>query len=100
MQMIFFSSKGWKSWGLSGRPVISELMPVLVDDDLLFEDERGVRDTVAINAWLRWLPLDATPPPNSWKFYGRTLREWCEFLATLGIGVFDERARLKDALSL
>ncbi|MFK0256394.1 site-specific integrase [Streptomyces sp. NPDC090445] len=100
MQMIFFSSKGWRSWGLSDRPVISELMPVLVDDDLLFEDERGVRGTVAINTWLRWLPLDGVPAPNSWEFYGRTLREWCEFLATLGIGVFDERGRLKDALSL
>ncbi|MFI5822816.1 site-specific integrase [Streptomyces rishiriensis] len=100
MQMIFFSSKGWKSWGLSGRPVISERMPVLVDDDLLFEDERGLRDTMAINRWLRWLPLNGAPAPNSWEFYGRTLREWCEFLEPLRIGVFDDRARLKDALSL
>jgi hypothetical protein len=47
-----FSSVGWEAWGLSGRPLILEAMPVLVDDDLRFEDAKGPRPTVAMNRWL------------------------------------------------
>jgi hypothetical protein len=41
----FFSAEGWQSWGLDGEPLIPERMPVLFDDDFLFEDEGGPRAT-------------------------------------------------------
>ena len=34
----YFSSAGWQEWGLSDRPLIREAMPVLIDEDLRFED--------------------------------------------------------------
>jgi len=43
-----FSSVGWEGWGLSGRPLIRDAMPVLVDDDLCLEDADGPRPTVAM----------------------------------------------------
>ena len=42
MLMTFFISAGWESWDLQDRPLIPEGMPVLIDDDLLFEDGPGV----------------------------------------------------------
>jgi hypothetical protein len=50
-----FSSVGWEGLGLSGRPLIRDAMPVLIDDDLCFEDADGPRPTVAMNRWLREL---------------------------------------------
>ena len=41
MILSFFSSQGWESWDVEHRPLIPERMPVLVDDDLLFEDGPG-----------------------------------------------------------
>ena len=41
--LSFFSSRGWESWDIANRPLIPERMPVLVDDDLLFEDGRRHR---------------------------------------------------------
>ena len=38
--MSFFSSRGWESWDIANRPLMPERMPVLIDDDLLFEDAR------------------------------------------------------------
>ena len=43
MILTFFSSRGWESWGLERRPLVAERMPVLIDDDLLLEDEPGLR---------------------------------------------------------
>jgi hypothetical protein len=37
----YFNPDGWEGWALSRRPVIRQGMPVLVDDDLLFEDGAG-----------------------------------------------------------
>ncbi|MFJ9839334.1 site-specific integrase, partial [Kitasatospora sp. NPDC101155] len=74
-------------------------MPVLVDDDLLFEDERGLRPTTVVNQWLRELPTNGAPARNSWEYYARTARDWMEFLAGHGVALFDTRARLKSALS-
>jgi hypothetical protein len=37
----FFSSLGWGSWDVGHRPLVPERMPVLVDDDLLFDDGPG-----------------------------------------------------------
>ena len=38
MTLSFFSSQGWESWDIERRPLIPERMPVLIDDDLRFED--------------------------------------------------------------
>lgn len=43
VQLIFLSSLGWESWDVGSRPVIPDGMPVLVDDDLVFEDACGLR---------------------------------------------------------
>ncbi|MFJ3840609.1 hypothetical protein ACIPY6_34585 [Streptomyces sp. NPDC090054] len=67
MLVHFFSSEGWQAWGLDGEPLIPERMPVLFDDDFLFEDEGGPRATRAVNAWLRTLPSSGAPSPNSWR---------------------------------
>jgi len=73
---------------------------VLVDDDLLFEDgPRSPRPVVAVNRWLRELPVSGAPAPATWEAYARAIREWMEFLVPHGVGVFDSRERLKLALS-
>jgi hypothetical protein len=70
-------------------------MPVLVDDDLLFEDGPGApRPWVAVNQWLRELPASGCPAPGSWESYARVVREWAEFLGVHGVGLFDSRDRL------
>ncbi|WP_405959433.1 hypothetical protein [Streptomyces sp. NBC_00868] len=53
--MHFFSAEGWQSWGLDGEPLIPERMPVLFDDDFLFEDEGGPRATRAVKSCLQRL---------------------------------------------
>lgn len=35
-QLIFFSSLGWKSWGVRAKPAIPDGMPLLIDDGLVF----------------------------------------------------------------
>ncbi|HEV2633808.1 MAG TPA: hypothetical protein VGX23_01605 [Actinocrinis sp.] len=99
MQQTFYSSVGWESWGLDGRPVIPDGMPILVDDDLLFEGARGPRSTVVANQWLRELPVSGCPAAKSWKYYAQVLRSWMEFIEEHNVALFDERARLKSALS-
>ena len=39
----YFSPDGWEGWSLRGRPAIRDQMPVLIDDDLRFEDGSGPR---------------------------------------------------------
>jgi site-specific recombinase XerD len=80
-------------------PTIAEQMPVLVDDDLLFEDASGPRPSVAVNRWLRELPTSGCPAPASWVYYARTVRSWMEFLAEHGVRLFDQRSALKAGLS-
>ena len=66
----------------------------------VFEDGPGApRPTVAVNRWLRELPASGAPSPNSWEAYARAVKEWMEFLAEHGVGLFDSRERLKLALS-
>ena len=99
MILSFFSSQGWESWDVGHRPLIPEGMPVLIDDDLRFEDGPGApRPSVAVNRWLRELPSSGAPSPKSWEYYARAVREWMEFLAVHGVALFDSRARLKQAL--
>lgn len=73
-------------------------MPVLVDDDLLFEDGNGVRPVVAVNQWLRELPCSGAPAPGTWAVYARVLRDWMDFLSRCGVPVFGSRERLRSGL--
>jgi integrase len=99
MILSFFSSRGWQSWDVGHRPLIPEGMPVLIDDDLRFEDGPGApRPSVAVNRWLRELPSSGAPSPKSWEYYARAVKEWMEFLAVHGVALFDSRVRLKQAL--
>ena len=99
MQMTFFRSTGWAGWDVTAEPAIADRMPVLVDDDLLFEDAGVARPSVAANRWLRELPVSGAPSPATWATYARVLRDWMSFLPGIGVEVFDTRERLKDALS-
>lgn len=98
MMITLFSSGGWESWDVAQRPVVPEGMPVLIDDDLRFEDGGVARPVTVVNRWLRELPASGCPSPRSWVTYGRVLRDWLEFTAGRGVGVFGTRERLKEAL--
>lgn len=98
--LTFFSSHGWQSWDIEHRPLIPEGMPVLIDDDLRFEDGPAAPRPAAVgNQWLRELPASGAPAPSSWENYARVVKEWSEFLAEHGVGLFDSRERLKSGLS-
>jgi site-specific recombinase XerD len=99
MILNFFSSRGWESWDIERRPLIPERMPVLIDDDLRFEDGPGApRPATVANLWLRELPSSGCPAPSSWESYARVVKEWTEFLAGHGVALFDARVQLKYAL--
>lgn len=98
MLVHFFSAEGWQSWGLGGEPLIPERMPVLFDDDFLFEDEDGPRATRAVNAWLRTLPSSGAPSPNSWRAYALAARDWLMHLRRHRVAVFGPRQELVAAL--
>ncbi len=100
MILSYFSSLDWRSWDLEHRPVIPEGMAFLIDDDLLFEDGPAApRQASVVNRWLRELPASGAPAPSSWENYARAVKEWAEFLAEHGVGLFDTRERLKAGLS-
>lgn len=94
-----FDPVGCDEWDLRARPVIRAGMPVLIDDDLRFEDEHGQRPATVVNAWLRELPFSGAPSPRTWRTYAQVLKAWVEFLDVRGFRVFDERRELRDALS-
>ncbi|MDO0938933.1 hypothetical protein QQY66_47165 [Streptomyces sp. DG2A-72] len=48
MHLINFSARGWESWDLDRQPLIRDRMPILVDDDLRFEDAPGVPRPAAV----------------------------------------------------
>ena len=99
MILNFFSSRGWQSWGLEHPPLIPERMPVVIDDDLRFEDGPAApRPATVVNRWLRDLPSSGAPAPSSWESYARVLKGWMEFLAEHGVGLLDSRGQLKYAL--
>lgn len=98
--MVAFTQDGWETWDVKRRPVAPTGMPVLVDSDLCFEDAPGrPRASVAMNRWLRELPSSGATSPATWLRYGRILRDWARFLTEHGIGVFDNRERLRTGLS-
>src|SRR6266545_1431195 len=99
MHLTYFSSKGWEEWDLTVRPVVPEGMPILVDDDLMFEDASGPRSVHVVNRWLRELPSSGCSSPNSWPSYARCLRSWIKFLDSLGTSLIGTRSALKAALS-
>ncbi|MFF7636018.1 hypothetical protein ACFZB9_23165 [Kitasatospora sp. NPDC008050] len=67
MELVFFKPDGWETWELEHEPVIPEQMPILVDNDLRFEDGPALpRPLAAVNRWLRELPLNGCPEPGSW----------------------------------
>jgi len=100
MILTFFSSRGWQEWDVERRPLIPEGMPVLIDDDLVFEDGPAApRVTTVVNRWLGELPASGAPAPRSWAAYARVLKAWIEFLGEHGVALFDSRDRLKQALS-
>jgi len=70
----YFSSAGWREWGLSDRPLIREAMPVLIDEDLCFEDAAVLRPAAVMNLWLRELPVSGAPSPKSWRTYAQALK--------------------------
>lgn len=94
-----FSPDGWESWDVDRRPLIREGMPVLIDDDLRFEDERGLRPCAVVNSWLRELPVSGAPSPRTWRNYAAAMRAWLAFLADRGVAAFGSRDRLRQALS-
>jgi hypothetical protein len=100
VHLIFFSAAGWEAWGLDRRPLIRQSMPVLIDGDLRFEDEHGLRPTVAVNQWLQELPVSGAPAPNTWEVYARVLKGWLQFLADRGLVVFGPREQLRSGLAL
>lgn len=74
-------------------------MPVLIDDDLRFEDGPAApRPAMVVNRWLRELPSSGAPATSSWESFARVLKAWMEFLAEHGVGLFDSRGELKGAL--
>lgn len=98
--LYYFSSVGWERWGLHERPLIREKMPVLLDDDLRFEDASGPRPSLVMNRWLRELPISGAPAPKTWRTYAQMLKGWAEFLDERQIPMFADRQRLRDGLSL
>lgn len=98
MLVITYCSAGWESWDVESRPLVTEQMPVLVDEDLLFEDQDISRPTVAVNRWLRELPVSGAPSPRTWHTYARVLRSWLEFVSSHQVCVFDPADRLRGVL--
>ncbi|MEV6123781.1 site-specific integrase [Streptomyces sp. NPDC052077] len=96
---MIYSSSGWETWGLEHKPVIPEGMSLIFDEDLLFEDDRGLRPAAVVNRWACELPTSKVPADNSWPSYVRAVREWMEFGAEHGMGLFEGRDRLKALLS-
>lgn len=73
MHLINFDAAGRESWDTGRRPLIRDGMPVLIDDDLLFEDGPGSpRPTVAVNQWLRELPVSGAPSAKTWRNNARS----------------------------
>jgi integrase len=95
----YFSLDGCDEWDLRGRPLIRAGTPVLIDDDLRFEDGHGPRAATVMNWWLRELPVSGAPSPRTWRTYAQVLKAWVEFLDARGFPVFGDRRQLREALS-
>jgi len=97
----YHSSRGWEEWDVESRPLMREGMPVLIDDDLRFEDDGGaLRPSAVMSRWLRELPVSGAPSPRTWKTYAEVLKAWAEFLTEHRVHIFADRQRLRDVLSV
>jgi hypothetical protein len=94
MHKIRFSCDGWEAWGLDRQPLIRDGMPVLIDEDLVFEEEGRERPTVIANRWLRELPSSGAPAQRSWEVYADVLKQWLEFFQARSLDPFGDRAAL------
>jgi site-specific recombinase XerD len=100
MILTTFSASGWQSWNLQRKPLIRDGMPVLIDDDLRFEDDDGTqRPAVAVNRWLQELPVSGAPAERTWRVYADVLRPWMEFLVEADVGLFGRQEELRAVLS-
>lgn len=99
MLLHYFSPDGWTDWSVTRAPVIRSGMPVLIDEDLRFEDAAGPRPSTVMNGWLRELPISGAPSPRTWRTYAQVLKSWAEFLAAQGVPVFADRHQLRGMLS-
>lgn len=99
MHKVSFSSAGWESWGLEQQPLIREGMPVLIDDDLVFEDAGCERPAAVANRWLQELPVSGAPAQRTWEVYADVLQQWLEFCQARGLSPFGDREELRAALS-
>jgi hypothetical protein len=73
MHLTFFRSTGWTDWDVAAEPAFPDRMPVLIDNDLLFEDTGVLRPSATANRWLRELPVSG---PRR-RPRGRPMREYC-----------------------
>lgn len=99
LEKITFSPEGWESWGLDREPLIRDGMPVLIDQDLKYEEEGRRRPSVVVNRWLRELPLSGAPAERTWHIYADVLRSWMGFLQSRQVDLFGDRQELRGALS-
>jgi site-specific recombinase XerD len=95
-----YVSGGWEGWDVRAVPLIPDGMPILVDDDLRFEDGNVCRPAGVMSRWLRELPVSGAPSPRTWWAYAGVLKGWAEFLAGRGVDVFADRQELRDAVSV
>ncbi|MCX5097413.1 site-specific integrase [Streptomyces sp. NBC_00365] len=101
MHMSSFTPAGWESWNVSRQPLIRTGMPILIDDDLLFEDVPGSpRPAVQANRWLRELPLEGASAVRTWENNAGCLCEWLTFLKDRGVHPLRDRQELRAALSM
>ncbi|CAO0837286.1 hypothetical protein SMICM17S_04039 [Streptomyces microflavus] len=101
MQKISFSASGWETWDVARQPLIREQMPVLIDDDLLFEDAPGSpRPTTVANRYLAELPINGAPAVRTWENSAGCLSAWLTFLQERGVHPFADRRELRGALSM
>ncbi len=100
MILNFFSPRGWQSWDIEHRPLISEGMPVLIDNDLRFEDGPAApRPAAVVNRWLRELPsVGRRRRARGRTTHGWSRSGWSSWPYT-GRGCSTPRVRLKAALS-
>ncbi|MEV8125445.1 site-specific integrase [Streptomyces sp. NPDC085944] len=101
MQRISFSASGWETWDVARQPLIREQMPVLIDDDLLFEDAPGSpRPTTVANRYLGELPINGAPAVRTWENSAGCISAWLSFLQARGVHPFNDRRELRGALSM
>src|SRR5882757_7263658 len=101
MHLINYTRVGWESWDVERQSLIPERMPILLDDDLSFEDAPGVlRPAMVGNRWLRELPLNGAPAARTWRNNASSLCEWMTFLQDRGVHPLGNRQELRAALSM